>query len=168
MNLQTFHEKLAPIQNKLYRFSLRIVGNIHDAEDIVQEVMIRVWNKRDEWPTWGNFEAMCMTITKHLSIDRTRGKTRRMVEFPEGFDLESDNRNPEELAITRDSMDQIKGIMTDLPEKQKMVIQLRDIEGLSYKEIAEILEIPLNQVKINLHRARLFMKEHLLSSKTYG
>ena len=69
MSLQTFNETILPIRDKLYRFALRILGNTQEAEDVVQEVFIKVWKKRNEWHTWSNMEAMCMTMTRNLSID---------------------------------------------------------------------------------------------------
>lgn len=168
MSLQTFNETILPIRDKLYRFALRILGNTQEAEDVVQEVFIKVWKKRNEWHTWSNMEAMCMTMTRNLSIDRTRGKHRRLTSLPENYDAVSKSANPEQIVASNDTVDHIRRLIDLLPNKQKMVVQLRDIEGYSYKEVAEILGMSLNQVKINLHRARIFLKEKLIKAKSYG
>lgn len=168
MSLQTFNDQVLPLRDKLYRFSLRIVGNTQDAEDVVQEVMVRVWKKKEDWKQWSNIEAMCMTITRNLSIDKMRSKHKRVTDMPDHYDEPSDDATPDEITASNDMMSQIRTMMDELPEKQRSIIQLRDIEGYAYKEIAEILEIPLNQVKINLHRARLFLKEKIVKAKSYG
>ncbi len=168
MSLQTFNNQVLPLRDKLYRFSLRIVGNTQDAEDVVQEVMVRVWKKKQDWKQWSNIEAMCMTITRNLSIDRKRNKHNRVADMPDHYDEPSGDATPDEVTASNDMMSQIRAMMDELPEKQRSIIQLRDIEGYAYKEIAEILEIPLNQVKINLHRARLFLKEKIVKAKSYG
>ncbi len=168
MSLQTFNEKVLPLKDKLYRFSLSIVNNTHEAEDIVQEIMIKIWDKRDEWASWSSMEAMCMTMTRNLSIDHTRGKHRRLTSFPEDYDEPEKSQTPDQHASSLDMMGFIQQIIDRLPELQRHVIQLREIEGYSYKEIAEVLEITLSQVKINVHRARLFLKNELVKSAEYG
>ncbi|MDH3650548.1 MAG: sigma-70 family RNA polymerase sigma factor [Saprospiraceae bacterium] len=168
MSLQTFNEQILPLKDKLYRFSLRIVGSAQDAEDVVQEVMVKIWKKRDVWHEWTSIEAMCMTITRNLSIDKKRSKHKRVVEMPDHYDEPADTATPDQVAVSNDLMQQIRAMMDELPEKQKLVIQLRDIEGYAYKEIAEILDVPLNQVKISLHRARLFLKEKIVKAQSYG
>ena len=168
MSLQTFTNEVLPLKDKLYRFALRIVRDSQEAEDVVQDIMIKVWDKREEWQNWSNIEAMCMTMTRNLSIDRTRGKHRKVGEIPEGFDIIETTASPEQEASSKDMVNHIRKIMDQLPEKQKSVIQLRDVEGYTYQEIADLLDIPLSQVKVNVHRARLHLKKELLKSTTYG
>lgn len=168
MSLETFNEKVLPLKDKLYRFSLSIVNNTHEAEDIIQEIMIKVWDKRAEWDSWSSIEAMCMTMTRNLSIDHTRGKHKRLTSFPENYDEPDRETAPDQQASSRDMMRFIQKIMDKMPELQKQIIQLREIEGYSYKEIAEILEVSMSQVKINVHRARLFLKNELMKSAEYG
>lgn len=168
MSIQTFTNEVVPLKDKLYRFALRIVRNTQEAEDVVQEIMVKVWSKRDEWKSWKNMEAMCMTMTRNLAVDRTRNKHRRTQEIPEGYDMPAEDVSPEQAVSSKDMMHHLQLIIDQLPEKQKSIIQLRDVEGYSYKEIAAMLEISLNQVKINVHRARLFLKKELLKSSEYG
>ena len=168
MSLQTFTNEVLPLKDKLYRFALRIVRDTQEAEDVVQDIMIKVWDKRDEWKNWSSIEAMCMTMTRNLSIDRTRSKHKKLGEIPDGFDIVEGSASPEQTTSSKDMMNHIRNIMDQLPEKQKWIIQLRDIEGYTYQEIAELLDIPLSQVKVNVHRARLFLKKELLKSSDYG
>ncbi|NND34312.1 MAG: RNA polymerase sigma factor [Saprospiraceae bacterium] len=168
MSLQTFTNEVLPLKDKLYRFALRIVKDSPEAEDIVQEIMIKVWDKREDWSSWSSLEAMCMTMTRNLAIDRTRSKHRKVTDLPEGYDMVADSATPEQAASSKDMMNHIRHIIDQLPEKQKSIIQLRDVEGYTYKEIAELLEIPLSQVKVGVHRARLFLKNELIKSSEYG
>lgn len=168
MDINKFKSEILPYKNKLYRFAYRIVGNSAEAEDVVQEVMIKLWNQREKLHQYTNLEAWCIRMTKNLSIDKTRSKHYKMGIIPEGFDISSDHNNPHQVTETQDTMQQIKNLINSLPAKQRDVMHLRDIEGLSYKEIEEQLQMPMNQVKVYLFRARKFIKNQLINSESYG
>ena len=169
MSLEDFTHLILPIKNKLFRFSLRIVGNVAEAEDVVQEVFIKVWNKRNDLANYSNIEAWCMTLTKNLSIDKLRSKHRRADSFKEGFDIPSSKSdNPYNQTTYNDTLDRVQKLLSDLPEKQSMVMQLRDIEGHTYQEIADTLNISLQQVKVNLFRARQQIRAQLVNTESYG
>lgn len=168
MDIKQFTSEIIPYKNKLYRFAYRIVGNGAEAEDVVQEVMIKLWNQREKLHEYNNIEAWCIRMTKNLSIDKTRSKHYKLGIIPEGFDISSNHNNPHQVAETQDTMQRIKNMMNTLPTKQREVMHMRDIEGLSYKEIEEQLQIPMNQVKVYLFRARKFIKSQLINSDSYG
>ncbi len=169
MSLEDFTHLILPIKNKLFRFSLRIVGNVAEAEDVVQEVFIKVWKKRSDLANYSNVEAWCMTLTKNLSIDKLRSKHRRADSFKEGFDIPTaKGENPYHQTAYNDTFERVQKLLEDLPEKQRMVMQLRDIEGLAYQEIADALDISLQQVKVNLFRARQQIRKRLVNSESYG
>ncbi len=108
-----------------------------------------------------------MTMTRNLSIDRTRSRHRKTVELP-GTDRMADPGNPEQNAASTDMVNYVKRLMLSLPEKQRSILQLRDIEGYSYQEIADVLNISMSQVKIGIHRARLFLKQQLTKAAEHG
>ena len=169
MSLEDFTHLILPIKNKLFRFSLRIVGNSAEAEDVVQEVFIKVWKKRSDLANYSNVEAWCMTLTKNLSIDKIRSKHRRADSFKEGFDIPTSRaENPYHQTAYNDTFDRVQKLLGELPEKQRMVMQLRDIEGLAYQEIADALDISLQQVKVNLFRARQQIRAKLVNTESYG
>lgn len=168
MDIKQFTSEILPYKNKLYRFALRIVGNVAEAEDVVQEVMIKLWNQREKLHEYSNLEAWCIRVTKNLSIDKTRSKHYKMGIIPEGFDITSNQHTPHQVTETQDTMQRIKNMMDALPTKQREVMHMRDIEGLSYKEIEDQLQIPMNQVKVYLFRARKFIKNQLINSDSYG
>lgn len=168
MTAEDFKHQILPFKDKLYRFSMRILDNIAEAEDVVQEVMIKIWNDRDNLSRINNLEAWCMRLTKNLSIDKKRGKNFQLKAIPDNYDIVQSAAGPQKLAELSDAMDKVTRLIQELPEEQKMAIQLRDIEGMSYKEIAEILDINMNKVKVNIHRARTFIRNKLIKAESYG
>ena len=159
MNHHDFKTKILPIKNRLFRFALGIVGQAAEAEDVVQEVFIKLWNNRQQMASINNVEAWCITATKNLSIDKLRSKHQRMVPMAASFDLHDNSATPYEETVTHDVFDHVKNLMSRLPDKQRDIMQLRDIEGLSYQEIAEALNVPMDQVKVYLFRARKAVRE---------
>jgi RNA polymerase sigma factor (sigma-70 family) len=163
MQLSFFNQQIVPVRNKLYRFALKITGNSFEAEDVVQEVMEKIWQSSEEQTDKvHNWEAWCMMLTRNKSIDKKRSSQNKRTENIEGvLHISSNNLNPAQNTESNDSVQFIRKIMQELPEKQRLVMHLRDIEDMAYEEIAETLEISLEQVKTNLHRARRYMREKL-------
>jgi RNA polymerase sigma factor (sigma-70 family) len=153
------------IKNKLYRFALRITGDDAEAQDVVQEVFIKIWSKRDEMATINNQEAYCMTLTRNLSLDKIRSKHHQKMQIDEIVELIDGASTPDAIVEATNTIDTIRLWMQKLPEKQRIAMHLRDIEGLTYEEISIILEMPMPQVKINLHRARQAMREKILATE---
>lgn len=166
MTWAIFHEQVFPIRHKLYRFALRITGSVHEAEDVVQEVLEKVWKTAPEQiDNIQNWEAWCMTMTRNRSLDKARSQSLRRAAPLEGVaERSSDQATPAQAAETRDLVDRVKVMMQQLPEKQRLVMHLRDIEEFSYDEIAEALNITLDQVKVNLHRARKAIREQMMNN----
>jgi RNA polymerase sigma factor (sigma-70 family) len=159
-----FEELTKGVKNKLYRFALRITGDNAEAEDVVQEVFIKAWQRLNDLPNIQNAEAWCMTVTKNLALDKLRSKHRRTKEIGEILQLTDCNSTPYETVAGNDIIQKIRQWMKDLPEKQQLVMHLRDIEDKTYDEIAAILEMPMPQVKVNLHRARTTIRERILNT----
>jgi RNA polymerase sigma-70 factor (ECF subfamily) len=169
MNFEAFQNRVLPAKNKLFRFALRLVGSEEEAKDVVQEVMIRVWNGREQMAEIQNMEAWCMRITKNLSLDRIRANNRRQTQpIDDNFDVRNEALTPHESTELHESMQRINQLMASLPEKQRHVMHLRDVEGYSYNEICDILELDMNQVKVNLFRARNAVREKLTTLNAYG
>ncbi|HEY5691466.1 MAG TPA: RNA polymerase sigma factor [Cyclobacteriaceae bacterium] len=169
MNLEAFENQILPVKNKLFRFALRLLNDMEEAEDVVQEVMIKVWNGRENMHQINNWEAWCMRLTKNLSLDRLRARQRKATDsIGEGFEVKQEGLTPHENAEQTESMVQVNKLIASLPEKQRQVMHLRDVEGYSYKEICDILELDMSQVKISLFRARNVVREKLLKINAYG
>lgn len=167
MDYEAFHTRILPSRNKLYRFALRFLGSEADAKDVVQDALIRVWNSGDKMNDVQNWEAWCMRMVRNLSLDRLRYAGRHSTSSLEDV---PEIQHPVTMEITEsnESMKQITGIMNQLPERQRQIMQLRDIEGYSYQEIADILDLDMSVVKVSLFRARNFVREKLLKVHAYG
>ncbi|MEJ7645013.1 MAG: RNA polymerase sigma factor [Chryseolinea sp.] len=169
MNLESFQNRVLPVKNKLYRFALRFLGNEDEAKDIVQEVFVRVWNGREKMNEIQNWEAWCMQITKNLSLDRIKSITRKHTHpLEDGYAVTNDSMTPLESTEMRESMKRINQLIAALPDKQRQVIHLRDVEGYSYNEICVIMELDMNQVKVNLFRARNAVRDKMIKINAYG
>ena len=103
-----------------------------------------------------------------MAIDKLRSKHKRTSTLDEVFDLSAPTANPHQLAETKDTFSRIKKLINELPDNQKMVMQLRDIEEMTYQEISQVLNMTLSQVKINLFRARKCIRGKLSKSESYG
>lgn len=132
-----------------------------EAEDVVQEVMIKLWNNRNNWHNIENIESYAITICRNLSLDYVRRKTSQTVSLDIVGDKPS--ANPYEHIYAQEQLQHIHTLMQQLPEKQRTCMHLRDFEGKNYKEIADIMQITEDQVKINIYRARNFIKKSCIS-----
>ena len=167
----SFRTDVLPLKNELFRLALRITLNREDAEDVVQETMIRVWNRRDQWEQIESIEAFCTTICRNMALDKTKRASNQDASLDdEGHDApdHSYSANPEEQAVQRDRVERVRRLMDLLPEKQRTCMQLRDVEGKSYKEIATVMDISEQQVKVNIFRARQTIKQEYLKQEKYG
>lgn len=165
----SFRDDILPLKNQLFRLALRITLNRFEAEDIVQDTLIKVWNRRSDWEDIDSIEAFSLTICRNLSFDRIKKKENdnNSLEDVKGVEPLSSS-NPQDRMIQADRVNLIRQIVDSLPEKQRSCMQLRDFEGKSYKEIAVILDITEEQVKVNIFRARQAVKQRYLKLDNYG
>jgi RNA polymerase sigma factor (sigma-70 family) len=169
MTVEAFQNQVLPVKNKLFRFALKFLGSEEEAKDVVQEVFIRIWNNREQMVEIQNMEAWCMRITRNLSLDRIRSINRKSTQpIEESFNVHVGGLSPHESTEADESMQKISQFIAELPDKQRQIIHLRDVEGYSYNEICEILELDMSQVKVYLFRARNAVKEKLLKINAYG
>ena len=166
MTVETFKIEVLPLKNKLYRLAKRLLNNIPEAEDAVQEVFLRLWTKRDVLKEYRSIDAFAMTITKNLCLDRLKSKGYRTDELNENTDKMSGSTPYTKLELT-DSFEIIQMIIQSLPEQQRMIIHLRDIEEYGLDEIAEIMELNMNTIRVNLSRARKKVREILKKNYDY-
>ncbi|MDO4163006.1 MAG: RNA polymerase sigma factor [Bacteroides sp.] len=165
----SFRKDVLPLKDQLFRLALRITFDRAEAEDIVQETLIRVWNKRDEWPQFGSIEAYCTTVARNLAIDRSEKKDAQTVELTSDMEQDTpDASSPYDRLVNKERLTLVHRLMNELPDKQRQIMQLRDIEGKSYKEIAVLLSLTEEQVKVNLFRARQKVKQRFLNIEGYG
>lgn len=170
MSSEVFLAQILPIKQKLFRFALRLIGNEEDAKDIIQDAFMKVWHNKEKMGELQNLEAWCMRITRNLALDKLKSKKYRTTD---NLDRASEvpaqhQQTPHQRSEQSDLMRRVHGLIHALPEKYRTILQLRDIDGLSYQEIADVLDIEMSEVKVNLHRARKQVREQLQNIHVYG
>jgi len=154
------------MKDKLYRFAFSYLKHAEESEDIVQEVFIKVWNKRSSIQEIKNIDAWCMTLIKNMAIDRLRSSKFNSTELKSND--HHDTHTPYKHTETRDMFNKVHDVINSLSDKQKQVILLRDVEGYSYKEISDLTGMDQNLVKVSLFRARENVRKRILSKGNYG
>ena len=169
MKKVSFRNDVLPLKNELFRLALRITLNRVEAEDIVQDTLIKVWDRRFEWESIDSIEAFSLTVCRNLSLDRLRKKENSNDSLEDVNIAEPvASSNPQDRMIQEDRVSLVRQIIDSLPEKQRSCMQLRDFEGKSYKEIAQVLDITEEQGKANIFRARQMVKQKDLKLDNYG
>ncbi len=166
MDLQEFKIQVIPLKNKLFRLANRLLNNPEDAKDIIQEVFIRLWNMRDRLDEYRSVEALAVVTTRNMCLDKLKSKKYR-AEKMEDLRDEAPEMFEEDKEELSDVVQKISDIMNTLPEQQRTIMQLRDIEGYDYEEIAGILQMNENAIRVNLSRARRKIREILINKKIY-
>lgn len=166
MTLSEFNNKVYPLKNKLYRFAKRMLEHSEEAEDIVQEVFIKLWNRREKLDAYRSVEALAMITTKNLCLDRIKARRYPVENFDDhrGF---LENLPMETGVDNSDLVHSIHLAMKSLPDQQQMIVHLRDVEGYEYDEIADVMEMNENAIRVALSRARKRIREIIVNSKIY-
>jgi RNA polymerase sigma-70 factor (ECF subfamily) len=159
--IETFTGQILPLKNKLLRVAFSVVRQMEEAEDIVQEVMLKIWNKRSDWLSLNNCEGYCIVMTRNMSIDFLRRKKSPFLPLDEAQQVSAKEENPLEKMSNQEGVADIRQAMQSLPEPQFLALQLREVEGKSYAEIAATLNLTNEQVKTNIHRARNSLRRQL-------
>lgn len=157
-----FQHDLLPLKNKLYRVALRITLDSLEAEDVVEDTLVRVWERRADVPDNVHLESYCLTICRNLAIDRSEKKDAGHLSIDAAsVDTPLDADHPDEELEKQERILWVKRVLNSLPEKQRTALQLREIDGRSYEEVAEVMQITEADVKVTLHRARKALKTAL-------
>ncbi len=163
-----FKHDILPLKNIIFRTALRIALNREEAEDIVQDTLMKLWERRNELEKVENLEAFALTMARNLAIDRKEKMDNQHVSFDdEEHDRPDEGTgNADNTLMRTETRSFIADTINTLPEKQRTILQLRDIEGKTYREIAEVLSISESDVKVTLFRARNELKEKILQKKS--
>lgn len=169
MKKVSFRNDVLPLKNILFRVALRITLSREEAEDVVQDTLIKVWDKRDELENIESVEAYSIRICRNMSLDRIKRHENQNLSLTDTeTDSEDISPTPAEAMIRQNKVNIVTSIINSLPEMQRSCVQLRDIEEKSYKEIAKILSITEDQVKVNIFRARQAIKNKYQRIDNYG
>ena len=164
-----FRYDLLPLKNKLFRLALRITLDSAEAEDVTSDTLIKVWNKREELRGVESIEAYCMTVCRNLALDRHEKKEAQNLSLEANeIDAADNSFTPDEQLERDEKLRKVHELFNQLPERQRTIMQLRDSEGRSYREIATIMGVSEEVVKVTLFRARQAIRKQYDKIENYG
>ncbi|MFT5249667.1 MAG: RNA polymerase sigma factor (sigma-70 family) [bacterium] len=166
MEQKEFLDTILPCKDTLYRLAKRLLVSSDEAEDAVQEVFLKLWKGRDKIDNYRSPEAFAVTMTKNYCLDRLKSRQASNLKIVHSNYKNSDNI--ERTIEGNEGVELVTKIMQTLPEKQKMIMQLRDIEQFEFAEISQMLEINETAIRVALSRARKVVREQLIKQYNYG
>lgn len=160
-----------PASDKMYRYALSILGDPVVAHDVVQDCLLKIWQNRQKLPSVKSVDSWVMRITRNqcydwVKVNRFNLQTDR--DFT-GDDLGlHETVEADQKILVSDQVKWLDKVIESLPRKQKEIYHLREVEELTYQEIAEVLSLNLSEVKVTLHRTREKIREHIKKIEDYG
>lgn len=167
MKQSEFLNVVMPFKDKLFRLAKRLLVSREEAEDATQEVLMKLWSKNESIGNYNNVEAFAMTMTKNFCLDRLKSKQASNLKLVHS-NYGDDNTSLQKQVEAKDSLSWVEKIMEELPEQQKMVLQLRDVEEYDFDEIGELLNMKPTAIRVTLSRARKTVREKLMQKHSYG
>jgi RNA polymerase sigma factor (sigma-70 family) len=165
---KTFLNQIDEIRNKIFRITKRILVSREEAEDATQEVIVKLWkmdaSKRNELKS---LEAYSVTMAKNYCLDRLKSKHAQDLSLDERFTTNTTN-SLQKVIEQKDELKWVNMLINKLPEKEKMIIQLREIEQYDYEKIGAILDLPEGTVRVYLSRVRKKLRKQFLEIQNYG
>ena len=167
MTQTEFLNIVMPFKDKVFRLAKRLLVSREEAEDATQEVLLKLWKNKLKIAEYKNVEAFSMTMTKNYCFDRLKSKQSQNLKIVHS-NYEEKNTPLQKQVELNDSVSWVAKIIEELPEQQKMIIQLRDIEDYDFDEIAKMLDMNNTAVRVALSRARKTIREKLTNTHNYG
>jgi len=167
MQQTEFLHTVMPFKDKLFRLAKRLLVSTEEAEDATQEVLMKLWNNKKQMEQYKNVEAFAVTMTKNYCLDRLKSRQAGNLKLVHS-NYTDENVSLQSSIEARDSLDWMRKIMNELPEQQRMVLQLRDIEQYEFNEIEEMLGMKATAVRVTLSRARKAVRAELTKTHSYG
>ncbi len=168
MTTEQYEVLFYKMRDKLFRYALRFVKDGESAEDVVQDVMVKLWQKREESDQIENIEAWLMVLTRNRSLDILRKVKDNYVSMDEAYTVSDNEPKADTLMENADFMAQLDDCLKQLPEKQRTIFHLREIEQMSYEEIAQMSGFNLDDVKVSLFRARKHIQRMLSKINSFN
>jgi len=166
MSKTLFENKIMPMSQKMYRYALSILKIEDMAKDVVQECLMKIWDKRAILSEINSPESWAMRITRNQCYDWV--KTNRFTIEADSINLISENNETDQNSILNDSMNWLDKILATLSQKNREIFHLREVEELSYQEIAEVMSISLSDAKVSVHRSRQKIRSSFKKIEGYG
>jgi len=167
MNQSDFLKSVLPFKDKVFRLAKRLLVSTEEAEDATQELYFKLWRNKEKLANYKNVEAFAMTMTKNYCFDRLKSKQASNLTLVHSNYKEKDTALETKIE-QRDSVSQVHELIDKLPEQQKLVIQLRDIEEYDFEEIGKMLDLKPTAVRVALSRARKTIRQELVKQHNYG
>lgn len=167
MTQSEFLDTVLPFKDKLYRLAKRLLISAEEAEDATQEVLLKLWAGKKQMARYKNVEAFAMTMTKNFCLDRLKSKQSSNLKLVHS-NYADDEASLQRQVESRNSVEWVERIMAELPEQQRMILQLRDVEDYDYEEIEKMLDMKPTAVRVALSRARKAVRDKLLEKHRYG
>ncbi|MEQ8550158.1 MAG: sigma-70 family RNA polymerase sigma factor [Cyclobacteriaceae bacterium] len=161
-----FEQYVLPVSDKMYRYAFSILKDSELASDVVQECLTKIWNKKSTLTNINNHEAWVMRIVRNQCYDWI--KLNRYTMLTDEQQTLPDTQFTDDTTLLNDRLNWLQVALDRLPDKQKEVFHLREIEDMTYQDIAEVLSMSISDVKVNIHRARLKVREIILKIDAYG
>jgi len=162
-----FEQLIAPFKDKVFRFAKRLLVSTEEAEDATQEVMVRLWHKKETLVNYNSVEALAMTMTKNFCLDQLKSKRASNLQLVHS-NYRDNQVGVDQQLEAKDSWNWVEKMINELPEQQRLIIQMRDIEEFEFTEIAAVLEMNETAVRVALSRARKTIREQLVAKHNYG
>ena len=167
MNEREYLKIVTPFKDKIFRVARRLLVSVEEAEDATQEVLLKLWNHQQKFKDYNSPEAFAMTMTKNWCFDRLKSKQAQNLKIVHN-NYEDHSQSLQKSIEVNDSLRWVEKHMDALPEKQKLILQLRDIEQYEFNEIAKILDMSEATIRVSLSRARKSIREKLTKTHNYG
>jgi RNA polymerase sigma factor (sigma-70 family) len=167
MKQQEFLNIISPFKDKVFRIAKRLLVSSEEAEDATQEVLIRLWNKKSELNKYNSIEALAVTMTKNYCFDQLKSKRAGNLKLVHS-NYSDGQAGIDKQVEDKDSWNWVEKIMNDMPEQQRLIVQMRDVEEYEFSEIAKALDMNETAVRVALSRARRMIKEKLVEKHNYG
>lgn len=167
MKQTEFLNTVLPFKDKVFRLAKRLLVSTDEAEDATQELYLKLWSNKNKLSDYNNVEAFAMTMTKNYCLDQLKAKRSNNLTLVHS-NYKDNNESLQRTVELKDSVSKVHEFIEKLPEKQKLIIQLRDIENYDYDEIGKILDLQPTAVRVALSRARKTIRKQLIKQHNYG
>ena len=167
MKKADFVSLVMPFKDKVYRLAKRLLVSTEEAEDATQEILLKLWNNKEKIGEYKNVEAFSMTMTKNFCLDRLKSKQAQNLKIVHS-NYTDNSSSLQKQVESKDSVSWVARIMEELPEQQKIIVQLRDIEQYDFSEISKMLDMNETAIRVALSRARKTIREKLTNTHSYG
>ena len=167
MQQSEFLNKVMPFKDKVFRLAKRLLISSEEAEDATQELYLKLWRNREKISAYKNIEAFAMTMTKNYCFDRLKSKQASNLSLVHSNYKEKGTGLDKQTNLD-DSVSIVHQLISKLPEQQRLIIQLRDVEQYEFEEISKMLDLKPTAVRVALSRARKIIREQLIKQHNYG